>query len=169
MQFCESLSLVHSKKGPKLEEPRWLSLTCGQRADLAEAQPTAHSARAEVLAKTGQRDADWRKKGLSYLVLFSGWDPLRKLRRTLARRTPSLPRGMEVPRGTGQRGAPRTWPAEGNADLAPRPCLSPSTRVFPPGSESESETPGEGGTRCGLAGREGTAPQAAGSLPSSAS
>lgn len=110
------------------------------------------------MAKTGQRDADWRKKGLSYLVLFSGWYLLRKLRKTLARRTPPPP-GMEVPRGTGQRGAPRMWPAEGNADLAPRPCLSTSTRVFPPGSESRVQASwgGRDPLRVGRAGGDGQA------------
>lgn len=126
---CSSVK-VHSKKGPKLEEPRWLSLTCGQRADLAEAQPTTHSAHAEVQAKTGQQDSDWRKKGLSYLVLFSGWDPLRKLRRTLARRIPTpTPGNGGSQRHRAARGSPNVA-RRGERGLSPtslpvteHPCL----------------------------------------------
>lgn len=95
-----------------------------------------------------------RKKGPSYRVLVSGWDPLRKLRGAQAGRTPRDRRFPEAAREFSEDG-----PRERNADLAPRSCLSQGTRVFPPGSEPRAGVTrgGRDPVRVGRAGGKGQA------------
>lgn len=103
-------------------------MTRGQRSDLAEAQPTTHSARAEVLWKTGGWTEtggrrDFPSTGSCFLVgtHFASSGGLWRAgiggsqRHPAARGSPSVARG-------GERG------------FRPSPCTSPGTLVFPPGS-----------------------------------